>query len=132
MFEWTADYAMDIPGLDREHQSLFRIAGELHAAMVSGKGTAVMGRILDRLIQYTTVHFSHEERLMREAAYPAYEAHKAEHEALAAQVVAFSSRFSSGQATITVQLLQFLKSWLQNHIASSDRKYAPYLKERAA
>ena len=30
---------------------------------------------------------------------------------------------------MTVQLLQFLKDWLQTHIKGSDLKYAPHLKD---
>ena len=32
---------------------------------------------------------------------------------------------------MTVQLLHFLKGWLQNHIVGSDLKYAPFLKDKA-
>ena len=38
--------------------------------MSTGQGKAVSGRILDRLVQYTASHFSHEERLMRLYDYP--------------------------------------------------------------
>jgi hemerythrin-like metal-binding protein len=77
------------------------------------------------------VHFAHEERLMRAHGYPGLDAHLAEHRALTEKVVAFQSEFENGKALMTVQLLNFLKDWLQHHIAESDQKYAPFLKERA-
>lgn len=131
MFEWNNSYSVGIRSVDAQHQNLFAIARELHSAMVAGQGKAALARILDRLVQYTLVHFAHEERLMRQYEYPDLAAHKAEHDALASQVVKFQEEFSAGRGAITVQLLQFLKDWLQKHISGTDLKYAPHMKERA-
>ena len=78
MFEWNNNYSVAIPSVDAQHRNLFAIARELHAAMDAGQGKASLGRILDRLVQYTTVHFAHEERLLRMHNYPDFAAHKAE------------------------------------------------------
>jgi hemerythrin len=131
MFEWNASYSVGLGSVDAQHQNLFAMCRELHGAMVAGQGKTALGRILDRLVQYTVVHFAHEERLMRLHDYPEQPAHKAEHEALTKQVLKFQEDFAAGRATITVQLLQFLRTWLQHHIQGSDLKLAPYLKERA-
>jgi hemerythrin len=131
MFDWSPNYSVAIGSVDAQHQSLFAIARELHTAMMAGQGKASLARILDRLVQYTAVHFAHEERLMRLHDYPDFAAHKIEHDALVRQVLNFQDDFRSGRATVTVQLLQFLCDWLLKHIQGSDLKYAPYLKQRA-
>jgi hemerythrin-like metal-binding protein len=131
MFEWKPQYSVQIASIDGQHQNLFRLAEELHAAMNAGQGKAALARILDRLVQYTKVHFAHEERLMSLHGYPDLDAHIAEHRALTQKVIDFQAEFEGGRALITLQLLHFLKDWLLKHIASSDQRYAPYLKERA-
>ena len=131
MFEWKPEYSVKIASIDGQHQNLFRMGEELYAAMSAGQGKAVLSKTLDRLVQYTKVHFAHEERLMRAHGYPGLEAHLVEHRALTQKVAAFQSEFENGKALMTVQLLNFLKDWLQHHIAESDQKYAPFLKERA-
>lgn len=131
MFEWNARYGVGLVSVDAQHQNLFAMCRELHEAMAAGQGKAALAKILDRLVQYTVVHFAHEERLMRLYDYPDMAAHKAQHEALTKQVLKFQQDFDLGRAAITVQLLQFLREWLQNHIQASDQKLAPYLKERA-
>jgi len=131
MFEWKPQYSVQIGSIDGQHQNLFRIAGELYAAMSAGQGKAALARILDRLVQYTAVHFAHEERLMRLHDYPGLAAHQAEHEALTKQVLTFQADFQAGRATMTVQLLHFLRDWLEKHIAGSDQKYAPHLRNKA-
>jgi hemerythrin len=129
MFEWKNEYAVGIPSVDVQHQKLFSIARELYDAMSAGRGKASLAVILDRLVQYTAVHFAHEERLMRTHDYPDFARHKAQHDALTKQVLTFQKDFESGKVSMTVHLLQFLKDWLENHIKVSDFEYAPCLKQ---
>jgi len=131
MFDWKPQYSVHIPSIDGQHQNLFRIAGELFAAMSAGQGKASLSRILDRLVQYTAVHFAHEERLMRQHHYPDFLAHQKQHEALVKQVLKFQADFEAGSVNMTVQVLTFLKDWLRQHIAESDQKYAPCLREKS-
>src|SRR3954470_24863149 len=98
-----------------------------HAAMASGQTKGVLAKTLDRLVQYTAMHFAHEERLMRSHHYPNLAVHQAEHQSLTAQVLKFQADFQAGKATMTIQLLQFLKDWLEKHIKGSDTKYVPFL-----
>jgi hemerythrin len=130
MFEWKNEYSVGIGSIDAQHQNLFAIGRELYAAMSAGQGKARLSRILDRLVQYTSVHFAHEERLMRLNDYPDFLKHKCQHDAMAKQVLAFQADFENGRVAMTVQLLQFLTDWLQKHIKVSDFAYAPCLKKK--
>ena len=132
MFEWKTDYATGIGSIDAQHQSLFAIGRELYSAMSAGEGKAVLARILDRLVQYTTVHFSHEERLLKLHNYPGFAAHKAQHDALMKQVSAMQKEFQSGRTTMAVPVLQFLRDWLEGHIRRSDMAYIACLKAHKA
>jgi hemerythrin len=40
----------------------------------------------------------------------------------------FKQRFAAGDATVAMELMDFLKDWLVNHINGTDRKYVPFLK----
>jgi len=128
MFEWKTEYATGIGSVDAQHQTLFALGRELYAAMSSGQGKAVMGRILDRLVRYTQVHFAHEERLLQVHGYADFVAHKALHDALVKRVLSFQTEFKAGRATMAVQVLQFLKDWLEGHIMQSDMAYTGKLK----
>ena len=132
MFEWNDSYSVGIASIDAQHQNLFRIAGELYAAMSAGRGKAATAQILERLVQYTVSHFAHEERLMRLYHYPGAATHKVEHDALTRQVKQFQAELQAGRASMSVQLLQFLKDWLVKHIQGSDLSFAPYLRSKVA
>ncbi len=131
MFEWQSKYGTGVGSVDAQHQTLFAAAEELYVAMSTGQGKAAVGRTLDRLVQYTASHFAHEERLMRLNDYPGLAVHKVEHEQLTARVFQFQADFRAGKVAMTVQLLHFLRDWLQNHIQRSDQEYVPYLKGKA-
>jgi len=131
MFEWNQQYSVGISSIDGQHQNLFAIARELYAAMSAGQGKQALGRILDRLVQYTSVHFAHEERLMQQHKYPDFAIHKLEHDKLTKQVLAFQADYTAGRVAMTIQILEFLKEWLDHHIKGSDAAYGPYLKAKA-
>ena len=128
MFEWNDSYSLKIPNIDGQHQKLFRIASELHAAMQSGNAQSAANDIVDRLVQYVKIHFAYEERLMQEAGFPHFAAHKAKHDDLTRQVLQFQADLEGGRKTLSVTLLQFLKKWLVDHIRTEDPKYAPFVK----
>ena len=130
MFEWNANYSVNIGSIDAQHQNLFATGRELYTAMSAGKGRSVLAKILDRLVRYTEVHFAHKERMMKRHNYRDYAAHKAEHEAPTKQVLQFQADFQGGHA-MSVQLLNFIKDWLEKHINGSDKKYVPVLKDKA-
>ena len=68
---------------------------------------------------------------MRQNGYPDLPKHQEEHAALTRQVLQFQTDFQAGRVTMTVQLLNFLKNWLEQHIQGSDKAYAPCLKAKA-
>ena len=132
LFQWKEDYLVGQPEIDTQHKKLFQLADQLHAAMTAGKGKDVLLKTLGDLIDYTKRHFAAEEKLMQKANYPEYPAHKVFHDKLTAQVVQFQTEFAAGKSSVTIQLLQFLKDWLQHHIGETDRKIAVFLSQRAA
>jgi len=131
MFQWNDAYSVNLTRIDAQHKKLFRLAADLHRAMLAGAVKESLFQLLEDLVQYTVVHFAYEERLMQEAGYPDFAAHKAQHEDLARRVRQFQEDFEGGRIATGITLLQFLKEWLQKHIIESDQKYAPYVKATA-
>ena len=129
MFEWNAAWNVGIGSIDAQHQDLFAIARELQDAIANSQSKAKMSKTLDRLIRCTTAHFADEERLMRLVDYPGLESHKGEHEALTLRVLEWRRDVAAGRNRVSVQVLQFLRTWMQQHIQHSDAAYAPYLKQ---
>lgn len=122
--KWSDDLAVGNTFIDNDHQKLIDMVNRLHALMAEGKGKDVIGKVLHNLITYTREHFRREEDLMRSLRYPDLDAHYEEHEKLLKQVLDLHQKFENGTATLSVQVLHFLRDWLINHIGKSDKQLA--------
>ena len=100
---------------------------ELHSAITTGQGNEKVGSILKGLIACVGRHFGEEEKLMRQFKFPRYSIHKAEHEKLTARIVDFHKRLVSGQGPTGYELLQFMRTWLIDHIQEKDMEYGNYI-----
>jgi hemerythrin len=132
MFKWEPEYSVNVASIDAQHKGLLALGAELFDAMQKGQGKAATGKILDRLIKYTVIHFKHEESLMQANRYPDFASHKAQHDALTVQVAQFQTEFMADRAALSMDLLDFLKNWLIGHIQGSDRKYMPFIRDKTA
>jgi hemerythrin len=120
---WGPTLQVGIKIIDQQHKGLIDLINRLNEAMAAGKGKTVLGEILQELIRYTQTHFATEERLMSEHPYESAPTHKAEHSKFMKTVGAFKSDFESGNAAISVTVLNFLCDWLKDHIQHSDKKF---------
>jgi len=128
LMEWNQKMAVGVALLDADHQKLVQLINDLYDAMKDGHSKEVLGSILDRLVDYTKFHFAHEERFFAQTEYPGAVAHKKEHDALAKQVLEVQTKYKGGAyGTLSLDVMNFLKEWLVNHIQGSDKKYGPFL-----
>ena len=127
MFVWNEKYIINVKEIDDQHKKLFEICDSLYNAMKAGKAKDIMGGILKNLIDYTANHFATEERLMTKYSYPDYLKHKTKHEKLVKQVIDFQKDFDNGKASISVEIMNFLKDWLFKHILGTDKKTGEFL-----
>jgi hemerythrin len=129
LIEWTPQLSVGVKQLDDEHKKLIAFLNDLHAGMVAGHGDDVLGPILEGLVKYTRTHFDNEEALLRTHGYPGFSAHLLEHERLAAVVLAKQAQFKSGGggAMLNITTMQFLRSWLLDHVEGTDKKYTAFL-----
>jgi len=121
-----------IESIDMQHQTLVELINQVHDIVSSGEIHDRLKRSFDELIDYTLVHFHHEEGVFAAGGYPLLTAHKARHQALAQQVIKHLADLNHCQdMMVAAELLFFLKEWLTNHIQEEDRKVCQYILEHA-
>lgn len=130
LMKWQDSYNLKIKKIDMQHQRLVDLINGLHAAMKTSQNTEKVGKTLDSLVDYTTKHFSYEENLMTRYDYPDYPDHKVLHENLVKKVLSFKRRIENKEAFVSMELMEFLKEWLIDHILGTDKKYAPFFIEK--
>ncbi len=126
-FTWNEKYRLNVKDMDEQHRVLIGLVGQLDDAMREGKGKQTLGLILERLVDYTKVHFAAEERLMKASGYPEYQEHKIIHEKMTSKVVDLERQFKDGKTMLSLDVMKFLTDWLQKHILGTDKKYSPFL-----
>lgn len=129
---WDNKYATGNLVVDGQHKKLFEMVNDLHDALLAGKGRDMMGVTLKGLASYTKEHFSTEERLMTQKAYPGFPDHKRKHEDLLGQVGQLVTDFDAGKLTLPLTLARFLSDWIRHHIDEEDQKMAQWLKANPA
>ncbi len=130
LLTWKTDYSVNIKEIDEQHKKLINMINQLHEAMKEQKGKEVLKPILQQLISYCATHFAAEETMMMAHAYPDLTEHRDKHQKMTAKVLALQSDVNSGKASITIDVMNFLKEWLDKHILGTDKKYSPYLNSK--
>lgn len=130
LIQWDDSFSVKVAEIDRQHQQLIGMINDLNDAMRQGKGKAVLGKIINGLINYTTTHFITEEKYFEKFGYPAADSHKKTHTDFVKKVSEFKDEFEKGNITLSIQVLDFLSDWLQNHIKGVDKKYGPFFNEK--
>ncbi|HVN29295.1 MAG TPA: bacteriohemerythrin [Candidatus Binataceae bacterium] len=121
-FEWKDDLTVGHPMIDRDHKMLIQYVNEMHEAMMSGKGKAIVGAIIAKLVAYTKEHFGREEIFWKSRGYVEFDAHKKRHVDLLAKVNRYQADYDSGSTALSVELMNFMRDWLTGHILKSDKE----------
>ncbi len=130
LFSWDKSYSVNINSIDAQHKKLIDLINNLHDSMRQGKGKEVLGSIFNELASYTIYHFNHEEELFAKYDYAERNRHKAEHEKLIVQINELKNNYNKGSNVLTMEVMNFLKMWLSDHIMGSDRKYSSFLNQK--
>jgi len=130
LLTWNHACSVGIRAMDDQHGILMDTMNELRLAVVRGAGREQVSEVLDRLIEFTRMHFSSEEQLLGRYEYPGMEAHRGEHQRLLAQILQSAHRVQHGEKVQMRPLLVFLREWYLEHIEGVDREYGPWLNER--
>lgn len=123
-YEWQESFSVGSNSMDEQHKKLIGLLNHLHDSMKSGKAAKEIGLIVDEMVEYTKFHFSAEEKLMTEKQYVGLASQKAEHAAFVKKAQEFQKEISSGKLAVSLDVLNFLKDWLTNHILIVDMKYS--------
>lgn len=126
-YRWSDTLNVGHAAIDGDHRRLVSLINQLHDAMKAGKGREHCGDVLDELIKYANTHFKREEALMERAGAADTARHKASHDQLLAQVQRLQADFEEEKLSLTMDLMNFLKDWLNNHIMGYDKELAAAL-----
>jgi hemerythrin len=121
-FAWTDELVLGHAALDAQHERMFALGRNL-VYPLSDPNRHLPGA--ERLLALTDAvqeHFSFEEDLMRSAGYPGSTRHAGEHAALLSELAEYCARLHWDGDDVPEDVVTFLRDWLSQHIATSDRE----------
>ncbi len=123
LIQWTEDLNIGFELIDKQHMVLVEMINELYDAMMEIKGQEALSKIVNRMVEYAAVHFMVEEKWMVEFGYEGYSEHKKIHDDFTQKAVDLKDQLSEAGFVLSLDVLNFLRDWLINHIKGTDRKY---------
>ena len=128
---WRTDYEIGVAQIDAEHRSLLDLVNEFHDISAQSATSKDIALVLNRLVSYAEEHFQREEKLMSDNGYPLLEAHRELHVQLVTSIFAINERFASQPAKASKETLQFIKTWLIDHIIKHDMDIGDFLRRKS-
>jgi len=128
--QWDDSLSVNVVEIDNQHKKLVEMINDLHDAMKQGQSKLILSRIINGLIGYTVTHFKTEEKYFEQFGYPAELSHKKEHATFTQKVADFKDEYDAGKTGLSLDIMDFLSSWLRSHIKGSDKRYAPFFHEK--
>ncbi len=126
LIEWTTEFSVGVVVLDEQHKRMIAVINSLARQSGTTVDSEVVSEALTRMAEYSNIHFTEEEWLLREYGYPDLAAHKAEHKEYIERMVKFCDATSLRVDSVPDRLLHFLKEWWVKHILVEDRKYKEF------
>jgi hemerythrin len=124
---WNESLSVEIESIDEQHQYLFKVINDFYDALKSGSQKQDVSQLLKSLKRYTITHFTTEEKYMKAFDFSDYERHKAEHAKFIEAVAEFEDRFQNGKLILSLEITNFLKNWITEHIQKLDKEYSALL-----
>ena len=128
MYEMKPEYYTGIDFIDQEHKKLFEIANRAYELLtnefIPDKYDYIM-EVVDELRDYMQYHFDHEEEYMKSINYKRLFSQKVAHDEFIKKINSYDSEIvDEDQRESLYELLEFLTTWLVDHIYMQDKLIA--------
>jgi hemerythrin-like metal-binding protein len=125
---WSDKLSVDIDLIDDQHKILIQLINDTSRLIVE-KNDSKVQEVLNELRLYTDTHFTEEEELFKKSDYPYIDKHLEEHRYFINKLSDFDNNLQLSDASVSLNILEFLKNWLFYHIEIVDKGYALYVKK---
>lgn len=128
---WDPSFELGIHEFDEHHKQLVHLLNLSYDSFCFEAEHNELGAVLDELVDYATYHFAAEEHWMEACNYPGKSQHFEEHGRFSGRIVEIRNDFHIRKAHLNLEVMQFLKNWLIDHILKTDAAYAQFAKTAA-
>jgi hemerythrin len=126
--QWNAGYSVGNDTLDAQHRDILAQCNTLADCFSAAdqEGELKFDSVFKQLMAQADAHFSTEEALLTQCAYPRLEEHQNEHD----EFDYLTNEIITTENFEKVELQRFLSLWWIGHIVGSGKKYRAFLENR--
>ena len=132
-FLWNPAWETGIAGVDDQHRELLHRMGVLSEHIAELSQHDVLPEVIETALylrKYVEVHFGSEEALMVKTGYPGLEHHREVHVEMRRQLDKLIDAFLKDHKNLTFNLMEFLVTWLLDHINTHDREFGGFVRRQ--
>jgi hemerythrin len=122
LLQWKPSYSVGIPAIDFEHREMIDMINGLYGQLEDEPDASGVAAVLGEIHAQISAHFALEERLMREANYGEYAAHKGSHEELLEQIRDLMDSYADDPQAGGALLQRSLSNWFGMHFSTFDAR----------
>jgi len=120
---WDKSFETGFDTVDYQHKVLLDKINEIIEAINSNKPQDTLFGIFIFLEEYSFYHFMTEESFFKSFDYKESKEHIAEHNFFKEKIKSFKIAYEKKIEKIDEELLEFLLTWLLNHIKGTDKRF---------
>ncbi len=133
--EWSDRLATGIRTIDSQHKELFKRINNLVTAIKQQRCKSEIDGMIKFLDDYARVHFSEEEKHMRETNYDGLAEQLEDHKKYLAALAELKTqaslpRIQGSSYDLSATTNQVVVDWIVAHIMKLDKKFGDYLKKQ--
>jgi len=122
LLTWKPEYSVGIESVDSEHREMIELINAVYDAIEDKKNPQSIEHFLGEVHATISAHFALEERVMRNANYDEFEAHKEDHEELLDEIRDLMDRFFDAPEQGLQLLQKNLSGWFAGHFSTFDAR----------
>ena len=130
IIQWNEKFSVGVKRWDDHHKVLIDLINLLHDVLNTSLDFTAIDKIFNELVKYVKYHFASEEKFFDRYKYPGTHLHKKKHVEFVNFVgESYTSLKSTGYLLAAIELFNFLREWLIEHILKEDMKYKSFFQK---
>lgn len=122
LLQWKPEYSVGIESMDDEHREMIELINLVYEQLGDRPDNDQIDSFLGDIFSSISMHFALEERIMRNANYYEYPAHKADHEKLLDEIRDLMDSFADDPKSGAKKLQKNLSTWFSEHFSTFDAR----------
>jgi len=122
LLQWKSEYSVGIQSMDDEHREMIELINATYEKLKSDSDADQVEEYLGEILSTISMHFALEERIMKNAGYGEFQAHKDDHELLLDRLMDLMDQYFDDPIAGAIMLEKSLSDWFAGHFSTFDSR----------